>query len=98
MVDLMRFLMGDALSVYSRQENLFHKEVNDYTVAHYSVYVLGIPQGRMVLIYDTNGATPNRWLNECRVLIVNLTTQFTDHNYATFPPTSELRRQPQVID
>ncbi len=41
MVDLMRYLMGDAVSVYSRQENLFHRDVADYTVEDVSATVFG---------------------------------------------------------
>ncbi|HZJ22324.1 MAG TPA: Gfo/Idh/MocA family oxidoreductase [Anaerolineales bacterium] len=98
MVDLMRFLMGDAISVYSRQENLFHKEVNDYTVEDLSVTVFGFPEGGMGVIYATNGAIPNRWINDYRVVSENLTTEFTDANHATFHHTAEPGRQPEVID
>ena len=98
MVDLMRFLMGDAISVYSRQENLFHKEVNDYTVEDVSVTVFGFPKGGMGVIYATNGAIPNRWINDYRVVSENLTTEFTDANHATFHHTAEPGRQPEVID
>src|SRR5687767_13253977 len=98
MVDLMRFLMGDAISVYSRQENLFHKELNDYTVEDVSVTVFGFPEGGMGVIYATNGAIPNRWINDYRVVSENLTTEFTDANHATFHHTAEPGRQPEVID
>jgi predicted dehydrogenase len=45
MVDLMRFLMGDAMTAYSRQENLFHRDVEDYTVEDVSATVFGFEAG-----------------------------------------------------
>jgi len=58
MVDLMRYLMGDAISVYSRQENLFHREVADYSVEDVSASVFGFQSGALGVIYATNGAIP----------------------------------------
>ena len=41
MVDLMRFLMGDAITVNSRQQNIFHREIEDYTVEDVSATIFG---------------------------------------------------------
>ena len=60
MVDLMRYLMGDAISVYSRQENLFHRDVADYTVEDVSATVFGFQSGAIGVIYATNGAIPGK--------------------------------------
>src|SRR5215207_8032778 len=54
MVDLMRYLMGDAISVYSRQENVFHQQVTDYTVEDISASVFGFQGGAIGVIYATN--------------------------------------------
>lgn len=97
MVDLMRFLMGDAVTVYSRQENLFHRDVEDYTVEDVSVTVFGFPHGGLGVIYATNGAIPGRWINDYRVVSRNLTVEFTDSNHATFHYTSEPGRPPESI-
>ena len=97
MVDLMRFLMGDALTVYSRQENLFHQNVEDYTVEDVSATVFGFPYGGLGVIYATNGAIPGRWINDYRVVSRNLTAEFTDSNHATFHHTAEPARPPEVI-
>jgi predicted dehydrogenase len=97
MVDLMRFLMGDALTVYSRQENIFHQDVENYTVEDVSATIFGFPYGGMGVIYATNGAIPNRWINDYRVVSRNLTVEFTDANHATFHHTSEPNLQPEVI-
>jgi len=98
MVDLMRFLMGDAITVYSRQGNLFHQGVADYTVEDVSATVFGFPMGSVGVIYATNGAIPNRWINDYRVVSRNLTVEFTDANHATFYFTAEPNRQPEVVD
>ncbi len=97
MVDLMRFLMGDAITAYSRQENIFHQDVDDYTVEDVSATIFGFPQGRVGVIYATNGAIPNRWINDYRVVSKNLTVEFTDANDATFHYTAEPDRQPEII-
>ena len=97
MVDLMRFLMGDALTVYSRQENIFHQEVEDYTVEDVSATIFSFPKGGIGVIYATNGAIPNRWINDYRVVAKNLTVEFTDANHATFHHTTETNRPPEVI-
>jgi predicted dehydrogenase len=97
MVDLMRFLMGDAVSVYSRQENLFHRDVEDYTVEDVSATVFGFPHGGLGVIYATNGAIPGRWINDYRVVSKHLTVDFANANNATFHYTSEPDRPPEVI-
>jgi predicted dehydrogenase len=97
MVDLMRFLMGDAVTAYSRQENIFHQEVEGYTVEDVSATVFGFPRGGLGLIYATNGAIPNRWINDYHVVARNLTVAFTDANHATFHHTAEPDRPPEVI-
>jgi predicted dehydrogenase len=97
MVDLMRFLIGDAITVYSRQENLFHQNVTDYTVEDVSATVFGFANGGLGVIYATNGAIPNRWINDYRVVSKNLTVEFTDANHATFHHTAEPNRPPEVI-
>jgi predicted dehydrogenase len=97
MVDLMRFLMGDALTVYSLQDNIFHQDVEDYTVEDVSATIFGFPKGGIGVIYATNGAIPNRWINDYRVVSRNMTAEFIDANHATFHYTAEPNRQPEVI-
>jgi predicted dehydrogenase len=97
MVDLMRYLMGEAATVYSRQENIFHREVEDYSVEDVSATVFGFPKGGVGVIYATNGAIPNRWINDYRVVSRNVTAEFTDSNHATFHHTVDPIRQPEVI-
>ena len=89
MVDLMRYLMGDPVSVYSRQENLFHREVADYTVEDVSATVFGFRGGAIGVIYATNGAIPGKWINDYRVVAQKLTAEFSDANNAQFHFTAE---------
>jgi predicted dehydrogenase len=89
MVDLMRFLMGTPASVYSRQENLFHREVPDYTIEDVSATVFGFQGGAIGVIYATNAAIPGKWINDYRLVSQKLTAEFTDANNALFHFTAE---------
>ena len=89
MVDLMRYLMGDAVSVYGRQENLFHRDVPDYTVEDVSATVFGFQGGAIGVIYATNGAIPGKWINDYRFVSGKLTAEFTNANNAVFHFTAE---------
>ena len=97
MVDLMRYLMGDAVSVYSRQENLFHRDVADYTVEDVSATVFGFPGGSMGVIYATNGAIPGKWINDYRVVSQKLTAEFTNANNGLFHFTGETPVRTETI-
>jgi predicted dehydrogenase len=85
----MRFLMGKPVSVYSRQENLFHREVADYTVEDVSATVYGFQNGAIGVIYATNGAIPGKWINDYRLVSQKLTAEFSDANNAAFHFTAE---------
>ena len=89
MVDLMRFLMGDAATVYSVQQNRFHKQMPDYTVEDVSGTVIGFANGGVGVLYATNGAIPGRWINDYRVVTQKVTAEFADANHATFFYTAE---------
>jgi predicted dehydrogenase len=87
--DLMRYLLGDPVSVYCRQENLFHRETPGYTVEDVSVTVARFDSGALGVIYATNGAIPGRWIHDYRVVAQRLTADFADSNHATFYLTAE---------
>ena len=89
MVDLMRYLMGDPTSVYSRQENLFHRAVPDYTVEDISATIFGFQGGGVGVIYATNGAIPGKWINDYRFVAQRLTAEFANANNALFHYTAE---------
>lgn len=88
MFDLMRYLVGDPVSVYSRQENIFHREMPDYTVEDVSATVMSFKNGGIGVVYATNGAIPGRWINDYRMVARHLTAEFSNANQATFTFTS----------
>jgi predicted dehydrogenase len=97
MVDLMRHLMGEPVSVFSRQGNMFHRQIPDYTVEDISATIFTFASGALGIIYATNGAIPNRWINDYHVVTQHITADFTDANHATFHFTGSPDRTPQNI-
>lgn len=95
--DLLRYLLGDAASVYSRQENLFHADVGDYTAEDTSATVVSFQNRALGVVYATNGAIPGKWINDYRVVTQKLTADFTNANQATFTFTAEPEREPLVV-
>ncbi|MEW5870063.1 MAG: Gfo/Idh/MocA family oxidoreductase [Chloroflexota bacterium] len=89
MLDLMRYLLGEPAFVYSCQENLFHQHIPDYTVEDVSVTVVGFKNGALGTIHATNGAIPNRWINDYKVVTQNITAEFTNANNASLFFTTE---------
>lgn len=97
LVDLMRYLMGEPATVYSRQANVFHRETPGYTVEDVSATVYGFPAGGVGVIYATNWAIPNQWVSDYQVVTQKLLAQFSNANNATLTYTAEPRRPPLVI-
>jgi predicted dehydrogenase len=97
MVDLMRYLLGDPVTVYSQQKNIFHTDVSDYTVEDVSATVIGFANGGLGVLYATNGAIPGKWINDYRVVTRNITAEFADANHARFVFTGEPDLRTEVI-
>jgi len=97
MVDLMRFLMGEAATVYSVQRNLFHQEMADYTVEDVSGTVISFLNGGIGVLYASNGAIPGKWINDYRIVAQKLTAEFSDANHATFTYTAETPPRSELI-
>ncbi|MBI5649110.1 MAG: Gfo/Idh/MocA family oxidoreductase [Chloroflexi bacterium] len=95
--DAMRVLMGEPVNVFSRQTNFFHRDLDGYTSDDVSATVFGFASGALGVIYATNGAIPNKWIKEWRVVSQNLLAEFTDWNHATFTPTDAPNRAPEII-
>jgi predicted dehydrogenase len=89
MFDLLRYMAGDPVAVYSRQENLFHREVPDYTVEDVSATVVSFRHGGIGVVYATNNAIPGKWISDYRVVARNITADFTNSNTATFFHTNQ---------
>ena len=86
--DLARFLLGEPVRVYSMQENLFHRDVEDYTVEDASGTVVRFHSGSIGVFAATNGAIPNRWEYDLRVVVPGLTADFENANQAVFHHTA----------
>jgi predicted dehydrogenase len=84
MVDLMRYLMGVPQTVFSVQNNLFHKDVENYSIEDTSGTVIEFQHGGVGVIFASNNAIPGKWINDYHVVTKNLTAEFADGNNATF--------------
>ncbi len=89
MFDLLRYLVGDPVGVYSRQENLFHLDVPDYTIEDVSATIVSFEGGGLGVIYATNNAIPGKWINDYRVVAHHLVADFQNANNATFTRTNQ---------
>jgi predicted dehydrogenase len=95
--DLARYLMGEAGSVYCRQENLFHRDLPDYTIEDVSAAVIGFKNAAIGVIYATNGAIPGRWIHDYHFVARDLTVDFAGPNQADFHFTAGPSRPPLTI-
>ena len=89
MFDLLRYFGGEVDSVYSRQQNVFHREQPDYTIEDVSATVVNFQKGGLGVVYATNGAIPSKWINDYRVVTQNLTAEFQNANQALFHLTDQ---------
>lgn len=89
LVDLTRALLGEPVRVYSAQDNLFHRDVTDYTVEDASGTVIRFASGGMAVLAASNGAIPNRWDSDVRVCLPGLTADLEDANRGVFHHTAK---------
>jgi predicted dehydrogenase len=97
MVDLMRYLIGDPVTVFSIQNNLFHRDVENYTIEDTSGTVMEFSNGGIGVIYASNNAIPGKWINDYHIVARNVTADFTDANNAVFTYTSRPTIQTEVV-
>jgi predicted dehydrogenase len=97
MVDLMRYLMGDPQTVFSIQNNLFHKYVENYTIEDTSGTVMEFKDGGIGVIFASNNAIPGKWLNDYHIVTQKLTAEFSDANNATFTHTGAKEVKTETI-
>ena len=89
--DIVRYFLGEATSVFSRMDNVFHKDVERYTVEDVSATVITFKNGGVASVTGTNGAIPGKWLSSYELVAKNITVPFVDANEATLYRTD---RQP----
>jgi predicted dehydrogenase len=97
MIDLMRYLLGDAATAYSLQNNMFHQDVPDYTVEDVSGTIYGFKSGAVGILYASNGAIPHRWEYDFRLVARNLTVQADDANHALLTYTSGAELKTEAV-
>jgi predicted dehydrogenase len=97
MVDLMRYLMGEPQTVFSIQNNLFHKNVENYTIEDTSGSVMEFKDGGIGVIFATNNAIPGKWINDYHVVTQKLTAEFNDSNHAAFTYTAGQEIKTEMI-
>jgi predicted dehydrogenase len=85
--DMARYFLGEPVQVYSVQENLYHREVADYTVEDASATVIRFASGGIGVISANNGAIPGRWEYDWRLVLPGLTADFSNANHAVFHHT-----------
>jgi len=88
-VDLTRYLLGEPVRVYSAQDNLFHRDVEDYTVEDASGTIVRFESGGLAVLAASNGAIPGRWDCDVRVCLSDLTADLQDENHAVFHHTGQ---------
>jgi predicted dehydrogenase len=100
LIDLMRYLLGDALTAFSIQRNLFHQEFPDYTVEDVSGTLFNFQSGAIGVLAASNGAIPGRWEWDARLITRGLTAFIQDANHAeiTFTAAPELRSEQVASD
>jgi predicted dehydrogenase len=88
-LDMTRFFFGEPSRVFSVQDNLFHQAVDDYTVEDVSVTTIQFESGSIAVISATNGAIPNRWDYDWRIVLPTITADFIDANQAVVYNTGQ---------
>jgi predicted dehydrogenase len=97
MIDLMRYLMGDPETVFSLQNNLFHKNVENYTIEDTSGTVMQFSNGGIGVIFASNNAIPGKWINDYHIVANKLVAEFKDANNATFTYTGEVPPRQEIV-
>lgn len=81
--DLIRYFMGKPKLVFTSLNNIFHRDIPDYTVEDVSGTVIVFENGGIATVSATNGAIPGKWLAQLDLIAKGLTANFIDANHAT---------------
>ncbi|MBC7329396.1 Gfo/Idh/MocA family oxidoreductase [bacterium] len=85
--DLIRYFMGEPETVYARWNNIFHRDVHDYTVEDVSGTVITFKDGGIATVSATNGAIPGKWIAQLDLIAKGITANFIDANHAVIYQT-----------
>jgi predicted dehydrogenase len=97
-LDLARYLGGEPRAVFSRQANLFHRDVPDYTSEDVSATLIHFANGGLGVIYATNNAIPGKWIHDYRIVAKRLTADFKNANQATIVLTDDPTAPPIEVE
>jgi predicted dehydrogenase len=89
MFDLLRYLGGNPSEIFSTQKNLFHQDIEGYTIEDVSATIISFQNGGIGVVYATNNAIPGKWINDYRVVSKNITAEFKNANQAEFYITNQ---------
>jgi predicted dehydrogenase len=87
--DVTRHLFGPVKSIYTYATNQFHQKIERYTSEDLSASVIVFQNGATATVTGCNGAIPNKWINDYRVVTEFLTAEFTDSNNAVLYETRD---------
>ncbi|HEX29911.1 TPA: Gfo/Idh/MocA family oxidoreductase [Candidatus Poribacteria bacterium] len=80
--DIIRYFLGEPESVFCQADNIFHKNVENYTSEDVSATVIRFRNGAIATVAGTNGAIPGRWISQYELVARNITVNFADPNNA----------------
>lgn len=86
--DLIRYFMGEPKLVFAQMNNIFHRDIPDYTVEDVSGTVIVFQDGGVATVSATNGAIPGKWIAQLDLIAKGLTANFIDANHALIYQTT----------
>ena len=85
--DIIRYFLGEPTAAFCFMNNMFHRDVENYTSEDVSAASLQFKNGAVASVAGTNAAIPGRWLASFSLVCRNLTVEFADANRATIHRT-----------
>lgn len=96
--DVVRHFLGEPETVTAVTDNLFHRDVENYTSEDVSATIVRFKNGAVATISGCNAAIPRKWLNSYDLVTRNLTAFFTDSNHATLHHTNVEPVETETVD
>jgi len=87
--DLLRHLAGEPEVVFCLMDNLYHSQVERYTVEDVSATAIRFKTGALAVVAATNAAIPGRWIADYRLVAQRATIDFADANNAVIYHTDK---------
>ena len=81
--DLLRYLLGDAETVFCRMTDLFHRSDQNWTVEDASGTVITFRNGAIATVSGTSSGIPTKWISNIQLVAKKRTIDLEDMNHAT---------------